>query len=403
MTLTIVGIPPNSGGPGGAETDPVAVPALNNHIGDATAHGVNNKLDKTANLSDVTTPATALANLGAVGTSDSRLTDQRAPVDGSVTLAKLASGLLIPKSKLDALGLVNADIATGAAIDPAKVAGTAIVNSDSRLSDARTPSDGSVTDAKIAVAGISASKINGLPSGSAAATASALGTLKILGTPGDPSNPVVRVRESADATYLQIANALSELSGSQASARSSLGLGSAALSAASAFAAASHQHGRADLTDILLKALTADVTVTNTTAFSDLTGLSIPIGANATETWLFALFIQHNGPATIGAKVQWNVGTATISGRWGAIVGTGTGANGWTMSGVATQANGLDPIANALSFGTNGAGRGTAFFGLINATGTGGTIQLQGSQAVANATGTIFNKPTTLLAWRTNS
>jgi hypothetical protein len=91
MTLTIVGIPPNSGGPGGAETDPVAVPALNNHIGDATAHGVNNKLDKTANLSDVTTPATALANLGAVGTSDSRLTDQRAPVDGSVTLAKLAS------------------------------------------------------------------------------------------------------------------------------------------------------------------------------------------------------------------------------------------------------------------------------------------------------------------------
>jgi hypothetical protein len=61
------------------------------------------------------------------------------PPDGSVTDIKVASG---------------------AAINPAKIAGTAVVTADARLSDARTPADASVTDAKIATT-LSPAKITG--------------------------------------------------------------------------------------------------------------------------------------------------------------------------------------------------------------------------------------------------
>jgi hypothetical protein len=60
---------------------------------------------------------TALTNLGAVPGTDSRLSDERVPTDGSVTDAKVAGGGLSPSS----------------------VAGTAVITADSRLSDARTP------------------------------------------------------------------------------------------------------------------------------------------------------------------------------------------------------------------------------------------------------------------------
>jgi hypothetical protein len=54
----------------------------------------------------------------AVITTDSRLSDQRTPLDGSVTSAKIATG----------------------GITPASVAGTAVITTDSRLSNSRTPS-----------------------------------------------------------------------------------------------------------------------------------------------------------------------------------------------------------------------------------------------------------------------
>ncbi len=45
-----------------------------------------------------------------VTTSDSRLSDQRTPVDGSVTDAKVAAGAAIAKSKLAALNIVDSDV-----------------------------------------------------------------------------------------------------------------------------------------------------------------------------------------------------------------------------------------------------------------------------------------------------
>lgn len=134
---------------------------LDTHTSATTSvHGISN----TANL---------------VYTSDSRLSDQRVPTDGSVTNAKVASGAAIAYSKL-ALNnsIVNADIASGAAIAYSKLALTGsiteadlafslatqaeldaheadttnihgitntanlVYTNDSRLSDARTPTGG---------------------------------------------------------------------------------------------------------------------------------------------------------------------------------------------------------------------------------------------------------------------
>jgi hypothetical protein len=76
--------------------------------------------------------------------------------DGAVTGVKIANATIadanisnsaaIAKSKLAALNIGDSDINT---ISPSKVTGTAVITTDSRLSDTRTPTDNSVTSAKI--------------------------------------------------------------------------------------------------------------------------------------------------------------------------------------------------------------------------------------------------------------
>ena len=64
----------------------------------------------------------------AVITTDARLSDTRTPTDNSVTSAKIVDG-----------AIVNADINAAAAIAPSKISGTAVVDSDARLTNSRTP------------------------------------------------------------------------------------------------------------------------------------------------------------------------------------------------------------------------------------------------------------------------
>ena len=54
--------------------------------------------------------------------------------------------------------IVDADISASAAIDPLKIAGTAVITTDSRLSDTRAPTDESVTEAKLANGAVTAAK-----------------------------------------------------------------------------------------------------------------------------------------------------------------------------------------------------------------------------------------------------
>jgi microcystin-dependent protein len=90
--------------------------------------------------------------------NDARLSDQRVPTDGSVTAAKVAAAL---KPSGGAAAGTEALRALGA------TASTAAAGNDSRLSDQRVPTDGSVTLAKLAAE--VADRL--LPAGTIAATA----------------------------------------------------------------------------------------------------------------------------------------------------------------------------------------------------------------------------------------
>jgi hypothetical protein len=94
-------------------------------------------------------PAAGVAGLRTLGVgaleaaagNDARLSDDRNPIDGSVTAAKIAATL---KPSGGAAAATEALRALGV------VAGTAAAGNDARLSDQRTPVDGSVTSVKLA-------------------------------------------------------------------------------------------------------------------------------------------------------------------------------------------------------------------------------------------------------------
>lgn len=102
--------------------------------------------------------------------NDSRLSDTRTPTDATVTDAKVASGAAIAESKLSLAS--DAVAATASRRTLGTGAQQAAAGNDSRLSDTRTPTDGTVTDAKVSSsAAIAESKLS-LASDAAAGTAS---------------------------------------------------------------------------------------------------------------------------------------------------------------------------------------------------------------------------------------
>lgn len=76
------------------------------------------------------------------------LTGESSIPDGSITTAKLAAGSVTSPLIADG-AIVNAGISGSAAISPTKISGTAVITTDSRLSDTRTPTDNTVTSVKI--------------------------------------------------------------------------------------------------------------------------------------------------------------------------------------------------------------------------------------------------------------
>lgn len=122
--------------------------------------------------------------------SDTRFSDARAPLDASVTSAKIAAG----------------------GISAASVTGTAIVSSDARLSDTRASAPASVTDASVAAnAAIAESKL-ALASDAAAATASrrTLGTSATSAAAGNDARlSDARTPSDASVTDAKITTTLS--------------------------------------------------------------------------------------------------------------------------------------------------------------------------------------------------
>lgn len=171
-------------GPGGVGTAELAGGAVTNAEVAAGAAIAESKL---ALASDAAAGTPSRRSLGAGALqaapgNDARLSDQRVPTDGSVTDAKVAAGAAIAKAKLAPLAIVDADVTAGAAIAEGKLAlasdaaaGTpsrrtlgagalqAAAGNDARLSDQRVPTDGSVTNAKVAAgAAIAKSKLAAL-------------------------------------------------------------------------------------------------------------------------------------------------------------------------------------------------------------------------------------------------
>jgi microcystin-dependent protein len=123
----------------------------------------NNEVVTPTRLNSAATPSVAVANdeittdkiLNAAVTTtkiaDSAITSAKI-ADGTIVNADISTTAAIADSKL-------AQIATAGKVLPAAVQGTAVITTDSRLSDTRTPTDLSVTTAKIADSAITSAKI----------------------------------------------------------------------------------------------------------------------------------------------------------------------------------------------------------------------------------------------------
>lgn len=116
----------------------------------------------TTNASLLTSGTLADARLSSsvVLTGDARLSDARTPTAHSHGLISNAG--VLGAGVYSAAGPVVFDSTFGMVCrgEFGSVVGTVCQGNDARLSDARTPTDGSVTDAKIATAGLSASSVN---------------------------------------------------------------------------------------------------------------------------------------------------------------------------------------------------------------------------------------------------
>jgi hypothetical protein len=78
--------------------------------------------------------------------------------DSETRYLKTGTGTVTSTNILDGT-IVDADISATAAIDPAKINGTAVITTDARLSDTRTPTDGTVSTAKIIDGAVTSDKI----------------------------------------------------------------------------------------------------------------------------------------------------------------------------------------------------------------------------------------------------
>jgi len=131
----------------------VATSGLQGPTGATGAQGPSGTIAVTSPItnSGTSTAANIGINQGAISIAKTQVTGTAVTLadTGTVTGTMIASGTIN-----------DVDINSGAGIAPSKIAGTAVITTDSRLSDTRTPTDGTVTNAKIVSTGLDMSSIN---------------------------------------------------------------------------------------------------------------------------------------------------------------------------------------------------------------------------------------------------
>jgi hypothetical protein len=150
--------------------------------------------DKNIIIGDTATPTNTTADAGGItlkGATDKTLTwlnstsswtssehldlasGKSYRINNTEVLSSTSLGSGVTGSSLTSVGTLTTGVWQATAIDPSKISGTAVITSDSRLSDTRTPTDNTVSTAKIIDGAVTSAKIadgtivNGDVSGSA--------------------------------------------------------------------------------------------------------------------------------------------------------------------------------------------------------------------------------------------
>lgn len=316
----------------------------------------------TKGVSRLSVAAASVADPIAVGDNDPRMTDERVPVDGSVSLAKMGF-----------------DVATQAELD---IESVARANADDLLAPKASPVFTGNPTAPTPAAGDSDTSI-----ATTAYVQNELGLLvpkSLIDAKGD-----LIVGSTADtAVRMPVSGVNGRLLSENSAATNGL-----------EWVDPPEGGGGSD-PNLTIGVVNADQTITANTTLQDITGISFPVGASATEIWLVVYTILiESANATMDIKFGFTA-PAGATGWWAPTHHNAGAHYGAQSVGSSPSAfNDLSSVLSLASRGTIPAGPyGVIFRGHVFGGGTAGNVQLKFAQNTSDAGNLTIKKGTVVEA-----